>query len=252
MKKYLLILFLNSLIFLYGKNPLFNDLILLNNPVLNNGNYKDNYKIYNLSFGREFFLNKHFNTSLYLIYSKINNKDKYYGIKSSLGFYNAINKNLIYAFGLSTLFLKKDSINNISSLNGKIIYQFKSSYNPYIKFQVNYDIFNLPKGQNAPDGIEAQIDSGFAIDLLKWNANNLPVTINPYIQYAFYSNKLQKELEFNRLCTIGLEIDYRIGEYLRKNSSLHSAKIKFKIQKTFSNKKFSGYNFSIKLSLFDF
>ena len=64
--------------FIYGKEPLVKDLILLNNPLLNSCKYRDSssYNAYNFSIGREFSLNNNIDTSLYLSYSKINNKDK--------------------------------------------------------------------------------------------------------------------------------------------------------------------------------
>lgn len=254
MIKYFTILFFNAVIFLYGSESIIvKDLTLLNNPLLNSGNYKDGslYKIYNLTFGREFSLDNNIDTSLYLSYSKIDNKDKYYSIKSSIGFHDTMNKNTIYGFGISTLFLKNHKISNETTLYAKIKYHVKSSYNPYIKFQLNYNIFKLPSGYKASNGLEASIDSGFDIDILKSYAG-LPFTISPYIQARFYDTRLKKELGFSQLYTIGLGVDYNIGEYLRKKSPLHSTKIKFSMQKTFSDKEFSGYNFSVKLSLFDF
>ncbi len=254
MKKYFILFIFNTLMFLYGSESLMlKDLVLLNNPLLNSGKYRDSnlYKIYNFSFGREFYLNNNIETSLYLSYSKIDNKDKYYGLKSSIGFYNFINENTMYGVGLSTLFLKNHKFSNETTLYSKIKYQVKSNYNPYIKLQLNYNIFNLARADRVSNGFEASLDSGFDIDILKSYAN-LPITISPYIQSVFYGNRFKKHLGFAQLYTIGLGIDYNIGEYLRKKSPLHSMKVKFNLQKTFSNKEFSGYNFSVKLSLFDF
>ena len=253
MRRFFLIISVSSLMFIYGKEPLVKDLILLNNPLLNSGKYRDNssYNAYNFSIGREFSLTNNIDTSLYLSYSKINNKDKYYGLKSSIGLHKFINKNTIYGFGLSTLFLKNHKISNETTLYAKVKYHVKSEYNPYIKFQLNYNYFNLPNGYKVSNGLEASIDSGFDIDILKSYAG-LPFTISPYIQARFYDSRLKKELGFSQLYTIGVGIDYNIGEYLRKNSPLRSTKIKFSMQKTFSDKEFSGYNFSVKLTLFDF
>ncbi len=253
MKKYFIIFMFNTLMFLYGSEAVVDNLILLNNPILNSGKYKDGslYEIDNLSFGREFNLEKNIETSLYLSYSKINSKDKYYGLKSSIGFHKLININTIYGFGLSTLFLKNHKLSNETTLYAKIKYQAKSNYNPYVKLQLNYNIFKLPEGYRVSNGFEAYINAGFDIDILKSYAD-LPVTISPYVQSVFYENRLKKHLGFAQLYTIGLGINYNIGEYLRKKSPLRSTKIKFSMQKTFSDKEFSGYNFSVKLTLFDF
>ena len=80
MKKYFILFIFNTLMFLYGSESLIlKDLVLLNNPLLNSGKYRDSnlYKIYNFSFGREFYLNNNIETSLYLSYSKIDNKDNF-------------------------------------------------------------------------------------------------------------------------------------------------------------------------------
>jgi len=253
MRRFFLIIFLNALVFIYGKEPIVKNLILLNNPLLNSGKYSDNsaYNVYNFSIGRDFFLENNIDTSLYLSYSKVNDKDKYYGLKSSIGFHKLINKNTIYGFGLTTLFLKNHKISNETTLYGKLKYQVEGKYNPYIKLQVNYNIFNLPDGYKTVNGFDLSINSGYDLDILKSYAD-IPIVISPYIQAVFYSNSLKKELGFAQIYTIGIGIDYNIGEYLRKKSPLHSMKIKFNIQKTFSNREFSGHNFSVKLTLFDF
>lgn len=253
MKKIVLItiLSLNSPIFAKD-SLLYNELLLLNNPTLNSGHYKDKnlYKIDNYSIGRVFYFNN-LETSLYLSYSKNSNHNKYFGLKSSIGYFKELNNTLNFGFGLSTLFLNNHKLSNLSSIYAKLDYRAKSSYNPYLQLQLQYNIFNLPKGYKKDNGFEAIINSGFDIKTLKLKTK-YPLTFNPYIQAIFYDNKIKKHLTYSSIYTIGLAISYPLGKHLSKDSFFYSTRVKFAIQKTFSNKDFKGYNISIKATLFNF
>ncbi len=95
-KTVLLTLLLSSPIFAKD-SLLYNELLLLNNPTLNSGHYRDKnlYKIDNYSIGRKFLFNN-LETSLYLSYSKNSNDNKYLGLKSSIGYFKNINKTLYF------------------------------------------------------------------------------------------------------------------------------------------------------------
>jgi len=250
-KTVLLTLLLSSSIFAKD-SLLYNELLLLNNPTLNSGHYRDKnlYKIDNYSIGRKFLFNN-LETSLYLSYSKNSNDNKYLGLKSSIGYFKNINKTLTYGLGVSTLFLNNHKLSNLSSIYAKLDYRAKSSYNPYLQLQLQYNIFNLPKGYKKDNGFEAIINSGFYIKTLKLKTK-YPLTFNPYIQALFYDNKIKKHLTYSNLYTIGLGISYPLGKHLNKDSFFYSTRVKFAIQKTFSNRDFKGYNISIKATLFDF
>ncbi len=253
MKKYTFIVLITLLSFTYAKDSLLlRELLLLNNPTLNNGHYKNSnlYSIDNYSIGRTFSF-KNLETSLYLSYSKNSNNEKYYGLKSSIGYYKNIDESISYGFGLSTFFLNNHKLSNETTIYAKIDYKVKSSYNPYLNLQINYNIFNLPKTYIEPNGFELKINSGFDIKTLKLQTK-YPLTFNPYIQAVFYDSKIKKYLDFSQIYTIGFGVNYPIGKHLNKKSFFYSTKVKFALQKTFSDKDFSGYNLSFKATLFNF
>ena len=257
MRKAFLLLFLTASLFALEGAPAFvKELLLLNNPLLNSGHYRYNpsYTIDNYSLGREFQLNKHFETSLYLSYSnsKQNREaEHFFGLKSGLGFHNSYSQDINYSFGITSLFLQDHKMSNITTIYTKIKYQKKSSYNPYLEAKLQYNIFSLPYGYAAHDGFNAILGGGLKTDIFQ-KYTSFPLTINPYVEMVLYNHTLKKELDFTQLYTLGLGFGYNIGEYFQKNSLFHTAKIEFNTQKTLSNSNFRGYNLGFKISLFDF
>ncbi len=257
MRKAFLLLFLTASLLALGDAPAFvKELLLLNNPLLNSGHYRysPTYTIDNYSLGREFELNKHFETSLYLSYSnskQAKDAEHFFGLKSTLGFHNSYSQDINYSFGITSLFLKDHKMSNVTTLYTKLRYQKKSNYNPYFETQLQYNIFSLPYGYTAPDGFSVILDGGLKTDILQ-KYTSFPLTINPYMQMVFYNHTLKKELDFTHLYTLGLGFGYNIGAYFPKESFFHTTKIEFNAQKTLSNSNFRGYNLGFKISLFDF
>lgn len=232
------------------------ELLLLHNPLLNDGSYQYSKQqtIKNYSIGREFLFKKSIETSLYISYSQEklgNTKSHFYGVMTSLGYRDTIDRNSSYSFGLSNLFLKNHKNSNLTTLYAKAKYQREGNLHHYVEAELHYNLFRLPSPHKSKNGLELRINSGFTSDILK-EYSNLPLTVSPYTQFVYYSKELKGSLEFSQLYTIGLEFSYNIGEYFQENSLFRSTKIKFNMQKTLSNRKFSGYNFALRLSIYDF